>query len=106
MGRHERRELAVHRPRKTEQNAFIASVNGSLRDEILNEELFDTLDDARRKLALWRYDYNNLRPHYSLGSRTPKHARQALELFEGSAPAALAKPETDDYQNQTRSLSS
>ena len=28
-------------------------------DELLNEELFDRLDDARRKLALWRYDYNN-----------------------------------------------
>jgi transposase InsO family protein len=33
--------------------------NGSLRDELLNEEMFDSLDDARRKLALWRYDYNN-----------------------------------------------
>lgn len=93
-------------PGKPQQNAFIESFNGSLRDELLNEELFDTLDDARRKLALWRYDYNNVRPHSSLGNRTPKQARQALELFEGSAPAALAKPETDDYQNQTRRLSS
>ena len=93
-------------PGKPQQNAFIESFNGSLRDELLNEELFDTLDDARRKLALWRYDYNNVRPHSSLGNRTPKQARQALELFEGSAPATLAKPETDDYQNQTRRLSS
>ncbi len=93
-------------PGKPQQNAFIESFNGSLRDELLNEELFDTLDDARRKLALWRYDYNNVRPHSSLGNRTPKQARQALELFEGSALAALAKPETDDYQNQTRRLSS
>ena len=93
-------------PGKPQQNAFIESFNGSLRDELLNEELFDTLDDARRKLALWRYDYNNVRPHSSLGNRTPKQARQALELFEGSTPAALAKPETDDYQNQTRRLSS
>ena len=93
-------------PGKPQQNAFIESFNGSLRDELLNEELFDTLDDARRKLALWRYDYNNVRPHSSLGNRTPKQARQALELFEGSAPATLAKPETDDYQNQTGRLSS
>ena len=92
-------------PGKPQQNAFIESFNGSLRDELLNEELFDTLDDARRKLALWRYDNNNVRPHSSLGNGTPKQARQALELFEGSAPAALAKPETDDYQNQTRRLS-
>lgn len=46
-------------PDKPQQNAIIESFNGSLRDELLNEELFDTLDDARRKLALWRYDYNN-----------------------------------------------
>ena len=46
-------------PGKPQQNAFIESFNGSLRDELLNEELFDSLDDARRKLALWRYDYNN-----------------------------------------------
>uniref|UniRef100_UPI00130077E6 integrase core domain-containing protein n=1 Tax=Primorskyibacter marinus TaxID=1977320 RepID=UPI00130077E6 len=93
-------------PGKPQQNAFIESFNGSLRDGLLNEELFDTLDDARRKLALWSYDYNNFRPHSSLGNRTPKQARQALEQFEGSVPAALAKPETDDYQNQTRRLSS
>jgi len=40
----------------------------SLRDELLNEEIFDTLDDAHRKLALWRYDYNTVRPHSSLGN--------------------------------------
>jgi putative transposase len=91
---------------KPQQNAFIESFNGSLRDELLNEELFETLDDARRKLALRRYDFNNVRPHSSLGNRTPKQARQALKLFESSAPAALAKPETHDYQNQIRRLSS
>jgi putative transposase len=41
-------------PGKPQQNAFIESSNGSLRDELLSEELFDSLDDARRKLALWR----------------------------------------------------
>ncbi|MEY8802249.1 transposase, partial [Leisingera sp. XS_AS12] len=78
-------------PGKPQQNAFIETFNGSLRDELLNEEMFDTLDDARRKLALWRYDYNNVRPHSSLENKTPRQARQALELFEGSAPGALAK---------------
>ena len=50
-------------PGKPQQNAFIESFNSSLRDELLKEEMFDNLDDARRKLALWRYDYNNVRPH-------------------------------------------
>ena len=39
---------------KPQQNGFIESFNGSLRDELLNEEWFDSLDDARKKLALWR----------------------------------------------------
>ena len=39
-------------PGKSQQNAFIESFNGSLRDELLNEEIFDSPDDARRKLAL------------------------------------------------------
>ncbi|NQY83030.1 MAG: transposase, partial [Alphaproteobacteria bacterium] len=39
---------------KPQQNAFIKSFNGSLRDGLLNEELFETLEDARRKLPPWR----------------------------------------------------
>jgi len=50
-------------PGKPQQNGYIESFNGSLRDECLNEEIFDSLADARRTLALWRYDYNNVRPH-------------------------------------------
>ena len=92
-------------PGKPQQNAFIESFNGSLRDELLNEELFDSLEDARRKLALWRYDYNNVRPHSSLKNRSPADARRTLELFEGSAPGALAQSEPKDYEIQTRRLS-
>ena len=91
-------------PGKPQQNGFIESFNGSLRDECLNEEIFDSLADARRKLALWRYDYNNVRPHSSLGNKTPSDARRALEQSEGSAPGALAQPETDHYQPQGLSL--
>jgi putative transposase len=87
-------------PGKPQQNAFIESFNGSLRDECLNEEIFDSLADARRKLALWRYDYNNVRPHSSLGGRAPAEARRALELTEGAAPDALAGPDHDQYQPQ------
>ena len=92
-------------PGKPQQNGFIESFNGSLRDELLNEEIFDTLDDARRKLALWRYDYNNVRPHSSLGNQTPVEARWALEQFEDSAQAALAQTDDEEYGIQTRKLS-
>ena len=91
-------------PGKPQQNGYIESFNGSLRDECLNEEIFDSLADARRKLALWRYDYNNVRPHSSLGNRSPAEARRTLEQSEGSAPGALAQPETDHYQPQGLSL--
>ena len=76
-----------------------------MRDELLNEEIFDTLDDARRKLALWRYDYNAVRPHSSLGNQTPLEARRTLEQFESAAPGALAQNDQSNYQSQTRKLS-
>lgn len=69
-------------------------------DECLNEEIFDSLADARRTLAIWRYDYNNVRPHSSLRNMTPSDARRAIERSEGAEPSALARPETTDYQTQ------
>ena len=59
------------------------------------------LDGARCKLALWRYDDNNVRPHSSVGNKTPAEARRALEQFEGSAHDALAQNETEE--NEVRS---
>ena len=92
-------------PGKPQQNAFIESFNGSLRDELLNEELFDSLPDARRKLACWLCDYNHVRPHSVLGNVPPAQARRTLELTDGSAPGALAPPTTHDYEITTRRLS-
>jgi putative transposase len=75
-----------------------------LRDELLIEELFVSLADARRKLALWRYDYNNFRPHSSLGNRTPVQARRAFEQDEGSTPGALELAAQPAYQAGRLSL--
>jgi putative transposase len=87
-------------PGRPQQNAFIESFNGSLRDELLNEEWFDRLDDARKKLALWRYGYNQVRPHSSLGYQTPAEARRALVQYEGSAHTALARTETGNTKSK------
>ncbi len=87
-------------PGKPTQNAFIESFNGKLRDELLNEEVFTSLTDARRKLARWRYDYNTVRPHSALNGQSPAIARRALEQFESSASSAFAKLETMGYSNQ------
>lgn len=86
-------------PGKPTQNAFIEAFNSRLRDELLNEQVFDTLADARRRLALWRHDYNHLRPHSSLGGLTPA-ARRSLTQLDGSAPGALARPQQPGYQSQ------
>jgi putative transposase len=59
------------RPGKPVENGYIESFNGKLRDECLKVEIFFTLADARRKLHLWRRDYNHRRPHFSLADRTP-----------------------------------
>lgn len=58
-------------PGKPQQNAFIESFNGRLRDELLNEEVFESLGAVRRMLALWRHDYNHVRPHSALGGHPP-----------------------------------
>ena len=56
---------------RVEIRNHVEAVTGVTRRNPLNEETFDSLEDARRKLALWRYDYNNVRPHSSLGNQTP-----------------------------------
>ena len=64
----------------------------------MNEEVFDSLGHARRVLGLWRHDYNNVRPHTSLGGLTPAEARRAVRLQDGQPPAALATPQPIGYQ--------
>jgi putative transposase len=58
-------------PGKPQQNGFVESFNGRLRDELLNETLFGSLSQARRVIEDWRIDYNGQRPHTSLGGLTP-----------------------------------
>jgi len=59
--------LVFIQPGKPMQNAFIESFNGRMRDELLNQNLFVSEKDAKRKADNWRNEYNNWRPHGSLG---------------------------------------
>ncbi len=68
--------------------------NASLRHECRNGVMFESLADACQKLALWRYDDNNVRPLSPLGNKTPAEIRRVPEQSEGPAPGALAQPET------------
>ena len=58
-------------PGKPQQNGFVESFNGRLRDELLNETLFGSLVHARQIIEDWRIDYNGERPHTSLNGLTP-----------------------------------
>jgi putative transposase len=70
---------ATIEPGKPIQNAHIESFNGRFRDECLNVHWFENLQDARRKVGQWQVDYNELRPHSSLGNQTPAMFRQTRE---------------------------
>ena len=53
------------------ENGYIESFNGKLRDELLNGEIFETLQEAKVLIESWRRDYNRPRPHSSLGYKPP-----------------------------------
>jgi transposase InsO family protein len=61
------------------ENGYVESFIGKLRDEVLNGEVFDTLLEARVVIEDWRREYNQHRPHSSLGYRPPAPETKMLE---------------------------
>lgn len=60
-------------------NGHIESFNGKLRDEFLNMHIFRSIEHAQKEIEKWRQEYNNWRPHRSLGNITPKeYARRVM----------------------------
>jgi len=53
------------------ENGYVESFNGKMRDELLNREIFTTLEEAKVLIEQWRREYNQVRPHSSLGYRPP-----------------------------------
>jgi len=78
-------------PGRPMQNGYIESFNGRFRDECLNEHWFETLHQARSTIATWRQDYNEVRPHSSIGRMPP--ARFA-ELHRQRAGDEVQSPST------------
>jgi len=76
-------ELVHIQPGKPMQNGRVESFHGRLREECLNLSWFQNLFDARGKIAAWRTEYNEERPHSSLGYKTPKEfaAAQAANFY-------------------------
>lgn len=65
-------ELKFIQPGKPNQNAYCESFNARFRDECLNLNWFSSLSDAKQTIELWRKEFNEERPHSSLGNKTPK----------------------------------
>ena len=76
-------------PGKPVQNAFIESFNGKFRDECLNQNWFENLEDARQIIEAWRVDYNTVRPHSSLGCRTPEEYAAEVAARPASPPTPV-----------------
>ena len=75
------------------ENGYKESFNGKLRDELLNGEIFYTLQEAKVLIERWRRHYNTVRPHSSLGYRPP-------------APVTILPPALrSNYLNTVRTLS-
>lgn len=73
-------EILYIKPGSPWEQAHIESFHDKLRDELLNREIFGSLREAQIILDLWRQEYNEDRPHSSLGYRTPSEFAARCEI--------------------------
>jgi putative transposase len=76
-------ELVHIQPGRPMQNGRVESFHGKLRDECLRVSWFENLFEARRKIKIWQTDYNQERPHSSLGYRTPEEFAREMSRKKG-----------------------
>jgi putative transposase len=82
-------KLEFIRPGKPMENGYIESFNGKLREECLNQNWFESIEEARRKIEQWRVEYNEYRPHSALGQETPSAFEQQWQLNRGRRRAGF-----------------
>ena len=78
--------LRLIEPGKPNQNAYVESLNGRLRDECLNEHWFTSLAHARVEIERWRREYNEERPKKKLGGLTPAQYAKQLAIKAVTMP--------------------
>jgi len=86
------------RPGKPIENCFVESFNGKFRDECLNQHWFVALHEAQHEIEIWRQDYNQVRPHSSLGGLPPEEYATLQEL---RLPTAVSAP-AEETRNRPR----
>ena len=86
---HNRVQIDFSRPGKPTDNAHVESFNGTLRAECLEVHWFATLTEAKQVIESWRREYNDSRPHRSLGERTPSEFACQIAL-NGDLPSSQA----------------
>ncbi len=82
------------------ENGYNESFNGRLRDECLNGEIFHTLKEAQVIIGDWRYHYNHIRPHSSLGYKPP----MPMVHVKGEACSATLHNHLPLHQNKYETL--
>lgn len=90
-------EMLYIAPGSPWENGYAESFHSRLRDELLNAEVFDGVDDAKALAAKWRHEYNHRRPHSSLKYLPPAaYATQLAATLAappvGAAPLPPARP--------------
>ena len=77
-------ELEFIQPGKPTQNSYVERFNRTYRDEVLNMYVFKTLNEVREITENWIREYNDERPHSSLGDLTPWEYLAKHEALENS----------------------
>ena len=85
-------KIDFSRPGKPTDNAFVESFNGTFRAECLDAHWFTDLNEAKTLIEAWRQEYNESRPHRSLGERTPN---EFASQIAASRDLAELKPAED-----------
>jgi putative transposase len=95
-------ETALIDPGKPWQNAMDESFNGKFRDEHLSLQWFRNRVEARVSIEAWRQHYNEVRPHSSLGYRTPFEFKttDTATIAEGRSPAEPARADEEEPKTE------
>jgi len=83
-------KLSHIQPSKPMQNGHIESFDGRIRDECLDGQYFEDVEDAREKVGAWRRDY--LTAAFEFGGRTPAELLAAVGVLTPFASAIVSKP--------------